>query len=180
MTDYQKGELQRLRALAAKSFENTIPWSSPWIVLFGMFFVIGFAVLGAQKIGLVAARDVPPSLFTAYAAYATYAFGVGLVIVLFRRRQQQLARAAVLNTERDDVVWDFRFTDAGIGWSSDGLESHISWHIVKSLETSPTAVFIWLRYLQNLSLPARLFADDASRRAFAAAVRTRIDVAAKS
>jgi hypothetical protein len=139
---YQKGELQQLRALAAKSFENTMPWSSPWIVLFSMFFVIGFAVLGAQKIGLVAVREVPPILFTAYAAYAC---GVGAVIVLFRRRQQQLARAAVRNTERDDVIWDFRFTDAGIGWSSDGLESHISWHIVKSVETSRAAVFIWLR-----------------------------------
>ncbi len=73
--DYREGELVLFRIMAGYSLNRSLPWNSYWIVLGSMIFIIGFAVLGAQKSGLILSAQVPTVLLTAYFAFAC---GVGL------------------------------------------------------------------------------------------------------
>jgi hypothetical protein len=154
---YRADELQRLREFAGLSIERTMPWNSFWIVSLGMIFVIGLAVLGAQKSGLLAVPAVPPVLLAAW-----------------------LTRTAPRSLERSDLRWDIDFSDAGLCWKSDLSETRVSWRAVKSIEAWSGNVLIWLLHGQTLPIPARVFADDAARRSFIAAVQARIDGAAKA
>jgi hypothetical protein len=172
---YRPGEALRLRELAGHALDRTMPWYSFWVVLLGMFFVIGFVVLGAQRSGVIDTDEVPTVLFTAYMAYGC---GTCLVLRLMQRRRRRLIRASARAIERDDVVWDFDVDDAGIALKSDGYQTHLAWRRISLVQVWRGDVLIGLRLTTTtLGLPGRLFADDAARGAFVAAVRERIAAA---
>lgn len=172
--DYREGELVLFRIMAGYSLNRSLPWNSYWIVLGSMIFIVGFAVLGAQKSGLILSAQVPTVLLTAYFAFAC---GVGLVTLLRHRRQRRLMRASAAATGRSGLTREVEFTDSGMTWKNEKLETWVSWRAVKSVETWRSVILIWLVQFQTLAIPARIFANDAARKAFVAAVQACIDAA---
>src|SRR5476651_2306576 len=100
---YQVGELPRFREMAWRSVSGRVSWSGFWGVLGAMIFVLGFAVLGVQRSGLIATAAVPPVLATAYVAF--YA-GAGLVLLMLRLITQNYARAADEKSGTSDITWE--------------------------------------------------------------------------
>jgi hypothetical protein len=166
---YRPGEPSHFSVLAGNSLQRTLPWYSFWIVLFGMFFVIGIAVLGAQKWGRISAAEVPAVLFAAYVAYGC---GAALSALLIFRRLRQIVNAA---EEIAGITWEVTFSDAGTVWTSEILETRVSWRAIKSVEAWRDDVLIWLVQRRCLVVPSRVFADAAARRTFIAAVQGQID-----
>lgn len=159
------GEVTRFRWIAGRSIMRAVPSNFYWIVLGGMFVVIGFAVLAAQKTGYISAAEVPPVLL---AAYLSYGCGVALSRLL-ARRISRLAYAADGATS-----CEVAFTDGGMQWKTDLIETRVPWEAVKSIEARRECMLIWLAPRQFCAIPARLFPDDAARAAFVTAVRQRI------
>ena len=62
-------EVTRFPLIAWRSFARAVPSNVYWIVVLGMFVVIGFAVLAAQKTGAMSTAEVPPVLLAAYLSY---------------------------------------------------------------------------------------------------------------
>ena len=166
---YRPGEPSHFSVLAGNSLQRVLPWYSFWIVLVGMFFVIGFAVLGAQKWGRISAAEVPAVLFAAYLAYGCGAASTTLVIF---RRLRQITNAA---EEIAGITWKVTFSDAGMVWTSEILETSVSWRAIKSVEAWRDGVLMWLVQWRCLVVPTRVFADAAARRTFIAAVQAQID-----
>jgi YcxB-like protein len=173
---YHKGEPARFRELTGLRIARVLPWNSFWIVLFAMIFIIGFAVLAAQKTELIDEFDVPPVLFTAYLAFGC---GAWLFMMLFRRRQRQLSSAAEAAAAPSDLTWEATFDDAGMTWRSELRETRVAWRAVTSIESWRGCVMIWLGPTQSFYIPSRIFPDDTALQAFIAAVRARIENAAK-
>ncbi len=106
---YQDGEPARVRKEARRSYARAADGFSLWALVVSMIFVIGLAVLGAQKAGMLTAANVPPVLLAAYLAYAC---GVALMVLVSRIYQRQLERAATtgqVESERQIAV-----SDAGV------------------------------------------------------------------
>jgi len=169
---YRADDRQQLRGFAKKSLDRKVPATAFWIVALGMYFVMGFVVLGAQKSGFIKTAEVPHVLFAAYAAYT---LGAALVVLLGRHRQRRFERASARTIERDDVVWDFEFSEAGIAWKNDTHEARVGWRGVTSIEVWRGAVLIWLTQFRSVAIPARVFADDAARTNLVAAIWRQID-----
>jgi hypothetical protein len=174
---YRKGEPARFRKLTGLRVARVLPWNSFWIVVVATIFVIGLAVLAAQKTGLIDAFDVPPVLFTAYLAFGC---GAGLFMTLFRRRQRQLYRATEAAAEPGDLTWEATFDDAGMTWKNELRESRVAWRTVTSIESWRGCVMIWLGPTQSACIPARIFPDNAALHAFMTAVQARIKSAAQT
>jgi mRNA-degrading endonuclease YafQ of YafQ-DinJ toxin-antitoxin module len=137
-----------------------------------MIFVIGLAVLGAQKAGMLTAANVPPVLLAAYLAYAG---GVALMVLVSRIYQRQLERAATagqVESERQIAI-----SDAGIVAKSANHDLRVTWHAVRSIDVRPDVVLIWLEWYQFIAVPTRAFADEAACVAFVTAVRDWIKTA---
>ena len=166
---YRPGEPSHFSVLAGNSLQRVLPWYSFWFALVGMFFVIGFTVLGAQKWGRISAAEVPAVLFAAYVAYGC---GAGLSALLIFRRLRQIANAA---EEIAGITWTVTFSDAGMVWTSEILETSVSWRAIKSVEAWRDGVLMWLVQQRCLVVPSRVFADAAARRTFIAAVQAQID-----
>jgi YcxB-like protein len=173
---YREVEMRRFRELATRTLARVLPWHSFWIVVGGSIFVIGLAVLGAQKGGLISVAEVRPVLFTAYLAFYG---GIGMHTLLIIRRYCDAAGVAVKDGGRSNDIWNVEFSDDGMTWKSDFLESRVAWSAVQSVDSPPDGVLIWLLQMQYLAIPARVFADDAARLAFVAAVRARIPANAR-
>jgi hypothetical protein len=168
---YLKGEPARFRKLTGLRIARVLPWNSFWIVVVATIFVIGLAVLAAQKIGLIDEFDVPNVLFTAYLAFGC---GAGLFMMLFRRRQRQLYRATEAAAEPGDLTWEATFDDAGMTWKNELRETRVAWRTVTSIESWRGCVMIWLGPTQSACIPARIFPDNAALHAFMTAVHARI------
>lgn len=167
---YQNGEMQRFRKQAGRSLDRANQSYSWWGLLLAMIFVIGLAVLAAQKTGLLTPSQVPPVLITAYLAYTS---GIALIMMIYSRRQRTYERALAGRfgeTEREVTV-----SEAGLVHRSANYHMRIDWKAVRSIEALPGVVIIWLHWLQFVPIPARVFADDAARRAFIASVHAYID-----
>jgi hypothetical protein len=174
---YRKGEPARFRELNGLRISRVLPWNLFWIVVIAMIFVIGLAVLAAQKAGLIDAFDVSPVLLTAYLAFGC---GAWVFMRLFRRRQRQVGRAAEAAVQPSDMTLEVTFSDAGMGWKSDSVEVRVAWRAATSIECWRGCVMIWLGPTQSFNIPARIFPDDTALRAFMMAVRARIDSAAQA
>jgi hypothetical protein len=172
---YLKGEAAGFRKLTGLRIARVLPWNSFWIVIVATIFVIGLAVLAAQKTGLIDAFDVPAVLFTAYLAFGC---GAWLFMTLFRRRQHQLYRAT--EAAAGDLTWEATFDDAGMTWKSELRETRVAWRVVTSIESWRGCVMIWLGPTENFCLPARIFPDNAALHAFMTAVQARIKSAAQT
>ncbi|MCK9915307.1 hypothetical protein MXD81_39725 [Microbacteriaceae bacterium K1510] len=164
-------ERARLQRLARRRIDAAQGWNSYWAVLLAMIFVIGFVVFGLHKAGLVPPSQMKAVLATAYAAFAS---GVALTQWLGHRQWRRLERR---NDVFDGVVWNIAFSDAGFVCKSALFETRIPWHTVRSVEPWPGAVFIWLETAEPVTIPARVFANDATCLSFVAAVRACIDKA---
>jgi hypothetical protein len=158
-------EVTRFRWIAGRSVARAAPSGLYWIVLLGMFVVIGFAVLAAQKTDSISAEEVPPVLL---AAFLSYGCGV-LLSTLLARRFSRLAYAA-----DGAAAYEVAFSDDGMQWKTDLVETRVRWQAVKSIEAWPECMLIWLGNKHFCGVPARMFPDDAARAAFITAVRQRI------
>jgi hypothetical protein len=174
---YREGEPARFRDLTGLRIARVLPWNSFWIVVFATIFVIGLAVLAAQKTELIDEFDVPQVLFTAYLAFGC---GASLFMVLFRRRQRQISRATEAAAAPSDMTWEATFDDAGMTWKSELRETRVAWRAVTSIESWRGCVMIWLGPTQSVYIPARIFPDDTALRAFMVAVQAHIDRTAQS
>jgi hypothetical protein len=167
---YQDGEMQRFRKQAGRRLARANQSYSWWGLLLAMIFVIGLAVLAAQKIGLLTASQVPAVLITAYLAYAS---GIALIMVIYSRRQREYERA--LASKLGETERQVTISDAGLVHKSANYDMRVGWKAVKSIEALPGVVIIWLHWLQFMPIPARVFADDAARRTFIASVQAFIE-----
>ncbi len=158
-------EVTRFRSIAGRSIARATPSGFYWIVLLGMFVVIGFAVLAAQKTNYISAAEVPPVLL---AAYLSYGCGV-LLSRLLTRRFSRLTYAGDRAT-----AYEVAFSDDGMQWKADLVETRVPWQAVKSIEAWPECMLIWLAHRHYCGIPARLFPDETARTAFVKAVRQRI------
>jgi hypothetical protein len=171
----QDGELRRFRKQAGRSFYGKNESYSWWGLLLGMVLVIGLAVLAAQKIGLLAASQVPAVLI---AAFAGYACSTALMMLFYGRSRRRVERD--YESEKTEAERRITISDAGLAHKSENYDFQMTWKVVKSIETLPGVVIIWSHGFQFMPIPVRAFADDAARRAFITAVRAYIDGARKS
>jgi len=160
-------EVTRFRLIAWRSFAQAVPSNVYWIVVLGMFVVIGFAVLAAQKTGTISAAEVPSMLF---AAYLSYGCGAALHMLLIRyisRRYYAADKAAVC---------EVAFSDGGLLLKADLIETRVPWQAVRSIEAWRECMLIWFGQWHGYgyAIPARLFPDDAARASFVKSVRLRI------
>jgi hypothetical protein len=167
---YLKGEPARFRKLTGLRIARVLPWNSFWVVVVVTIFVIGLAVLAAQKTGLIDEFDVPPVLVT----YLAFGCGAWLFMMLFRRRQHQLYRAAQAAAEPGDLTWEATFDDAEMTWKSELRETRVAWRTGTSIEFWRGCVMIWLGPTESFYIPARIFPDNAALHAFMTAVHVRI------
>jgi hypothetical protein len=158
-------EVTRMRRVAGRSMARAMPWGTYWIVLLGMFIVIGLAVVAAQKTGHISASEVPPVLL---AAYLCYACGVVLNILLTRRYSKRAYAAD------GAITFELAFSDGGILSKTDLIETRVPWQAVRSIQAWPECTLIWIAHSQFYGIPTRLFPDDAAKAAFVKAARARI------
>jgi hypothetical protein len=169
---YQNGELSRFRREAWRTYARGTDTASLWGLVVSMIFAIGLAVAGAHAAGLLKTKTVPPVLLAAFAAYAG---GVAVMVLVSRLHQRQLERAASLGqleTERRIAV-----SDTGIVTTSTNCDMRVTWRVVKRVDVRPGVLLIWLEWYQFIAVPMRVFVDETARIAFIVAVREWIKAA---
>jgi len=172
---YSEEEYWTMRKLEARRFGRGPSFDSFWFVIVLFVFGVGLAVLAAFYAGLVEAREIRAVLATAYIGFTLGAYAMNFLMHL---RSRQVIRQTFLRSGRGQETWRIAFGTAGIDCKTAAIETHVDWTAVTAIEDWGPLLGIWLSRLQVLHIPARVFADDAARKVFIAAVRARIDRAA--
>jgi hypothetical protein len=77
------------------------------------------------------------------------------------------------------LLWNFLFDDTGIAYKSEKMEVRLTWRVLDSVEDLDRIV-LFLFNGRGISIPRRVFADDAARAAFVAGAAARIKAAAET
>jgi hypothetical protein len=168
---YSDQELRTYSKMMAGRYARAHNEGTAFGILLAAILLLGLAVLGALKLGLIEPSAVRPVLYTAYFAFLTGAGGYYFVMRTYFRK--------FIRTDQRGGTWDYSFTPAGICYRSETIEVRLAWREVKAVEDLGKIVVVRFG-AQGLTLPSRVFADDATRAAFVAAAAARIKAAAKS
>ena len=131
-------------------------------------FAVGFVVLAGNHLGFVRSDEMPEVLFAAYAAFIAGA-------VAHRAAMQLRYRATERAMFRDIAAETFEVTFDGsaIAYGNARYQLRAPWASVADVLEASLVVVLMFDYSQGVSIPARLFADQAARTNFVAAVRER-------
>ncbi len=140
-------------------------------ILLGAILVLGLAVFGVFRFGLIDPSAVRPVLYTAYFAFLTGVAGYYFVMRSFFRK--------FMRTDQRGGTWSFSFTSAGIFYRSETIEVRLAWRAVSAVEDF--GKMINLRFgPQGITIPARVFAGSTECAAFVAAAKAwRLEAAAE-
>jgi hypothetical protein len=131
--------------------------------------VIGFAVFGAFRLGLVAATAVKPMLAAAYVAFVAGWFSYWRLVLRHFRTTNPNA------TLRGP--WDYSFDADGVGYKGETTTVRVTWRGVQWVED--LGVIVLFRCQNHfIFVPARMFADTTARKAFVATSVARVKAAA--
>ena len=164
-------EYWTLRKLEAYRVDRGPSWNEFWAVIIAYAFGVGFAALAARSIGLVGADEFAAVLATAYIASA---LGIILFYWLLRWRSRQLTRRQIRAAGGSVLTVQIDFDAEGITCITGPLTRRGGWRAMTAIEARGPALMIWLGRAYVLTIPVRVFADDAARAAFVAAVEARI------
>jgi hypothetical protein len=155
---YTEAELKSIGRLIAARRARAENDNTFFGLVFAVPLVIGFAVYGAFTLGLIARDAVPAALGAAFVAFpagwATYRW---LLRRYYRRRpiDWQLG------------PWNYTFGADGISYISDNIVVQMKWAAIDSAHDLGRIVL--LRFGdQSVFIPNRMFADNETRKAFAA------------
>ncbi len=166
---YTEAELRDAGRLIAKRQAHAESDYTFFGMMFAVPLAIGFAVYGAFGLGLMAGAAVPGALAAAYIAFVAGWLSYWLWIRSYYRKQ--------MRTERYLGPWNYVFDDTGIRYTSETTEVRCTWLGVERVED--LGRFVLFRCgTHRVFIPAREFADNAARLAFAAACAARIKAAA--
>jgi hypothetical protein len=163
---YQDGELPRFRREAWRTYARGTDSFSLWGLVVSMIFAIGLGVAGVHAAGLITTKTVPPVLLAAFAAYAG---GVAIMVLISHLHRRQLERAATLG--QLEIERRIAVSDTGIVTTSANYDMRVTWQAVKRVDVRPGVVLIWLEWYQFIAVPMRVFVDETARIAFIVAVR---------
>ena len=167
---YTEAELRDVGRLLAKKQARAESNYTFWGMLFAVPMAIGFVVYAAFDLGLIPSAAVPGTLAAAYLAFAAGWLSYWLWISSYYRKQARLPR--------NMGPWHFVFDDTGMLYRSETNEVRYTWRGVDAIEG--LGRFILFRCgTTRLFIPARVFADNAACKNFAAFCSARIKAAAK-
>lgn len=167
---YSNQELRTYSKMMAGRYARVQNEGTGFGILLIAILILGFAVFGASKLGLIESSAVRPVLFTAYCAFTTGVIGYYFVMRAYFRK--------FVRTNQFGGSWNFSFTPAGIFYRSETIEVRLAWRAVTAVEDLGKIVIVCFG-TQALTLPSRVFADDARRTAFTAAASAWIKAAAE-
>ena len=168
---YTEAELRDYGKLSTKRQARAEGNNTFFGMVFAVPLAIGFAVYGVFALGLIARAAVPPVLITAYVASVAGWLSYWLWIRSYYRKH---ARSV-----RNLGPWNFVFDATGIRYTSDTTEVRFAWRGVNTANDLGRVV-LFTSGNNRIFIPARMFADDATRKGFVAGCAARIKAAADS
>jgi hypothetical protein len=168
---YSEAEYWNVRVLDQRRYDHGPSWDTFWFLIVIYEFGTGLMVLAAYGMGLIDEGALRAVLATAYVAsiasvIATYA--------LLRLRSRQLSRQTFDQAGRGLSTWELAFDADGIVCYTELIETRARWTSVSAVEDWGPIVAIRLQRPYVVHIPTRVFADDAERKAFIAAVKANI------
>jgi hypothetical protein len=167
---YSDEERWTYQKLMARRYARAQTEGTGFGILLGAIFVLGLVVLGAFKLGLIERSAVRPVLFTAYFAFTTGVVGYYLVMRAYFRK--------FLRADQRGGTWNCSFTLDGLCYRSETIEVRLAWRAVTAVEDLGKVITMRLGH-QAITIPSRIFADDAARAAFVARTSAWSKAAAK-
>jgi hypothetical protein len=168
---YSDQELRRFSKMMAGRYARLQTEGTGFGILLAAILILGLAVFGALKLGLVAPSALRPVLFTAYFAFMTGVAGYYLVMRAYFYKFVQ--------TYQRGGTWNYSFTPAGISYNSELVEARLAWRAAIAVEGLGKMIILRVG-AQGIAIPSRVFSDDAMRAAFVVAARERIKAAAQT
>jgi hypothetical protein len=165
---YTEAELRDVGRLIAKKQARAGSNNTFFGMVFAVPLAIGFAVYAAFDLGLIPRAAVPAALGAAYIAFAAGWLSYGFWVRSFYRKHTRLPQ--ILGP------WNYVFDDSGVVYKSETTEVRFTWRGVNSVDDLGRIVLL-LCGSHWVFIPARMFADNASRAAFAAACAARMKAA---
>jgi len=157
---YSPEELRAYQRIMAGRYARVQSEGTAFGLLLGAILVLGLAVFGTFRLGLFDLAAVRPVLFTAYFAFLTGVTGYYFVMRAYFRK--------FMRTDQRGGTWDFSFTPSGIFYRNKMGEVRLAWRAVNAVEDLGKVVV--LRFgPQGITIPTRVFANNAERAAFVAA-----------
>ncbi|MGO8923594.1 MAG: hypothetical protein ACLQF4_11725 [Xanthobacteraceae bacterium] len=169
VVSYRDQELRTYSKMMAGRYARAQSEGTAFGILLAAILLLGLVVFGAFKLGWVESSAVRPVLYTAYFAFLTGVSGYYFVTRAYFRK--------FIRTDQRGGTWNYSFTPTGICYRSETIEVQLAWRAVKAVEDLGRIVIVRFG-AQGLTLPSRVFADDATRAAFTAAARAWIKAAA--
>ena len=137
-------------------------------LMIALMFGIGFTVLLANYLGLVASSEMPHVLFTAYAAFIAGALAHRAAM---RIRYRAIARAWFRDSDFGTETFEMTFDADGVAYDTARCQMRVPWTAIAEIIEAPLVIVLSFDRTQGLPIPVRVFADAASRVDFVAAVR---------
>jgi hypothetical protein len=131
-------------------------------------FAIGFSVLFANYLGLVAAEQMQAVLVTAYAAFFSGALTHRAAMQI---RYRVIARAMYRDSAKGIETFEVTFDASGVIYKNVKFELRVPWAAVAEVIETSLIVALLFQPSQGLPIPTRLFSSAASRASFAAVMR---------
>jgi hypothetical protein len=166
---YSDQELRTYSKIMAGRYARAQSEGTAFGILLAAILLLGLVVFGAFKLGWVEPSAVRPVLYTAYFAFLTGVSGYYFVMRAYFRK--------FIRTDQRGGTWNCSFTLAGIFYRSETIEVRLAWRAVTVVEDLGKIIIVRFG-AQGITLPSRVFADDATRAAFAAAASAWIEAAA--
>jgi hypothetical protein len=159
---YSDNELRTLNKIVAARYARGWGW---------IFAIppLGLVVLGAFKLDLVTPVTLVPVLISTYAAFIVGAASYYLYIRQYFRR---IAR----NERWQGKTWNWSFDETGIHYRCEITDTWLALGALDAVEDLGRLVLFRMGR-RALCIPARVFADDATRVSFVAAASARVETA---
>ncbi len=167
---YSDQELRTYSKMMAGRYARTQNEGTAFGILLAAILLLGLAVLVAFKVGWIEPSAVRPVLYAAYFAFLTGAGGYYFVTRAYFRK--------FIRTEQRGGTWNYSFTPTAICYRSETIEVRLAWRAVRAVEDLGKILIVRFG-AQGLTVPSRVFADDATRAAFTAAASAWIKAAAE-
>jgi hypothetical protein len=165
---YREDEVSAYHRLVALRRDRGPQWHNFEALMIVFIFAVGFAVLLANQLGLVASSEMPHVLFAAYAAFFAGALAHRTAMGV---RYRAIARARFRSSEFGTETFEMAFDPDGIGYDSRRCRMHVPWTAIVNVVEAPLIVVLLFDLDSGLPIPARLFADATSKTSFVAAMR---------
>lgn len=115
---YNDQELRTYRKVMAGRYARAQSEGTGFGILLIAILILGLAVFGAFKFGLIESSAVCPVLYTAYFTFMTGVIGYYFVMRAYFRK--------FIRTDQRGGAWNYSFTAAGISYRSETIEVQLA------------------------------------------------------